>query len=95
MFRAICHNDISALEVAVKKYGINIFDNFEEDEIIDASKGETPLIHAVLWEKLDLVKWLIENGANKYITNIFDDTAFHLAAKKGYLDIVKFFLILA
>ena len=80
LFNAIYDDDLEALKRCSKKYGVNIDHN-----------QETPLIYAVMMEKERLVDWLLGQGADMYARNIFEDTAFHLAAKKGYLEMVKMF----
>jgi ankyrin repeat protein len=81
VFHAIFYDDLVALEKAINRHGIETL----------CGNEETPLIYAVMMEKPRLVQWLIEHGANMYAKNIFGDTAFHLAAKKGYSEIVKSF----
>ncbi|GHT87935.1 hypothetical protein AGMMS49960_05540 [Betaproteobacteria bacterium] len=81
VFHAIYHDDLTALDASIKKYGTEVI----------ISEEETPLIYAVMMVKPRLVQCLLEHGANMYARNISNDTAFHLAASKGHLDIVKLF----
>ncbi|RUS67839.1 hypothetical protein CUZ56_00319 [Saezia sanguinis] len=83
IFNLIYNEDIPGIELWSKSNNINIYseDYFER----------TPLIYAVNMEKSLIVEWLLEHGADMYSRNIFDDTAFHLAAKKGLIFIVKNF----
>jgi ankyrin repeat protein len=81
VFHAIYNDDLVALEKATNRNGIETLNGDEE----------TPLIYSVMMEKPRLAQWLLEHGANMYAKNIFGDTAFHLSAKKGYLEIVKYF----
>ena len=53
-------------------------------------EGETVLIGAVCCEKLEIVDYVIEKGANIHDTNDAGNTALHQAAYWGYLNIVKF-----
>ena len=52
--------------------------------------GFTPLHHAALWNKLDIVKLLIANGADVNAKDNTGYTPLHWAAMHGHLDIVKF-----
>jgi ankyrin repeat protein len=81
VFHAIYYDNLVALEETTNRHGIETLNG----------NGETPLIYAVMMEKSRLVQWLLDHGANMYAKNIFGDTAFHLAAKKGYPKIVKLF----
>lgn len=83
IFHAIYNDDLTALGKALERFDINYY---QED-----SFGETPLIYAVMMEKDRIVEWLLDHGADMYSKNIFDDTAFHLAAKKGYFPMVRSF----
>lgn len=83
LFHAIFYDDIKRIGKAVEKYGINAVNH----------DMETPLIYAVMMEKCQIVNWLLAHGADMYLRNIFGDTAFHLAAKKGLLDIVDSFCV--
>ncbi len=83
LFHAIFYDDINRLCKAAERDGVNtVNDNME-----------TPLIYAVMMEKSHIVSWLLAHGADMYSRDIFGDTAFHLAAKKGLLDIVNYFCI--
>jgi ankyrin repeat protein len=52
--------------------------------------GWTPLMMAVITDRLDLVKFLVENGADIETTNEVNLTALTIASEKGHLDIVKY-----
>ncbi len=45
--------------------------------------GMTPLLYAVKWENLDIVKLLVEKGANKNIQAVNGDSAISLARKNN------------
>ena len=82
IFHAIYNDDLVALEKELTRFNINFYiDQF----------GETPLLYAVMMEKYRMVDCLLDHGADMYIKNIFGDTAFHLAAKSGYFDMVRSF----
>jgi ankyrin repeat protein len=49
--------------------------------------SEELLIKAAKQGNLEVIKFLIENGAN---INIYDDLAFRVAAKNGHFEIIKF-----
>jgi ankyrin repeat protein len=83
IFSAIRNDDTAFMEQWSKEFDVNFSDNDDFDV--------TPLIYASMGNNAVAAKWLLDNGADMYAQNIFDDTAFHMAAKKGFLDIVKSF----
>ena len=52
-------------------------------------KGETPLIVAIMYRRLPVVKVLLERGANINVTSDEGMTVLSLASRDGSLDIVK------
>ncbi len=56
------------------------------------SIGNTPLHHAVLNKHLDIVKYLVKNGAALNVQDSIGNTPLHHAALKGHLNIVKYFI---
>jgi ankyrin repeat protein len=83
VFHAIYYDDIDALKKLSGEYSFDFFS--------DGAFPETPLIYAVMMKKDRLVDFILNKKADMYARNIFGDTAFHLAAKKGFLEIVKSF----
>jgi palmitoyltransferase len=59
------------------KFYTNINLDFED------SKGRTALHWAVYKENPVVIEWLLENGANPCIQDIYGETAMHIAAKKN------------
>ena len=51
--------------------------------------GQTPLIHAVMHDMLDMANWLIKVGADPDITEDNGFAAVHAAAFKGNAQMVK------
>ena len=48
------------------------------------TKGDSALMWAAYWEKKsDVVKYLLEHGADKTITNVHGETALNIALKRG------------
>ncbi|HBL98999.1 TPA: hypothetical protein DDZ86_05150 [Candidatus Dependentiae bacterium] len=88
----------STLHKLVKKNEIekvkDFLKNNREKEIINAqnSYGKTPLYQACSKNYKDIVKLLLENGANPNIPNKDKETPLYWACAKGYLEIVKLLL---
>lgn len=81
IFMAIYNNNIEKLSKLIKLHGTEALNFFEE----------TPLIYATMIEKSQAIDILLNNNANMYSKNYLGETAFHLASKKGLIDIVKIF----
>lgn len=78
-------SNISLLEILLPR----------KSELIHAqdSDGKTPLHKAVYGNpKPNVVKWLVENGANPNEVNKFGFTPLHWAAMHGHLESVKFLM---
>lgn len=74
---AVLKNDITLLQ-KIKELGVNINQK--------NNAGETPLIKAVLLAKnTDILKFLVETGANKNATTHFGETAYQLAQENEML----------
>ena len=56
-----------------------------------ASDGWTPLIRASKNNYLEIVKYLVEHGANLNIRNSAGFTALHKASYSGHTEVVKYF----
>src|SRR3989339_601373 len=88
----------STLHKLVKKNEIekvkDFLKNNREKEIINAqnSYGKTPLYQACSKNYKDIVKLLLENGANPNIPNKDKETPLYWACAKGNLEIVKLLL---
>lgn len=59
---------------------------------IDApdSKGDTLLMKAAMLDQLDVVKWLVENGANMNVKNQYNATPLQIAKMNKYESIVRY-----
>ncbi|XP_018563285.1 uncharacterized protein LOC108905016 [Anoplophora glabripennis] len=74
-------NMLDNLQSLVRLGGINIEDK----------NGNTPLHYAAMENHKDMVKFLVDQGANVNSVNENGYLAIHLAAELGHLDTVKFF----
>ena len=56
------------------------------------NQGETPLFQAVRYSTLNIVDFLIQEGANADIKNMFDETVLDVASEdiKEYIDSLKY-----
>ncbi|WP_054849042.1 ankyrin repeat domain-containing protein [Vulcanisaeta sp. JCM 14467] len=81
---AVKNGDLSKV-IDLIKAGANV-------NVKDPTYGMTPLHYAVLGNRLDIVKYLIENGADINARDNTGKTPLHFAAKNGYLDIVKYLI---
>ena len=55
-------------------------------------RGNTPLHQAALYNRLDIVKWCVENGCEVNMPGEHRYTALHFAAKYGYCELVAYLL---
>jgi ankyrin repeat protein len=86
-------------------YGQSIFDSIESSDIerlreslriddvnaVDHCDCSTYLMFAVRKSNIEIIRLLIEAGANMYAKNDLGDMAIHLAAKSGDISAVKVF----
>jgi ankyrin repeat protein len=63
--------------------------NVDEAPVSGDLQGFTPLIFAARGNKIDVVNFLIENGANVNAKNVNDETPLSLAEEAGNTEIVK------
>jgi hypothetical protein len=56
------------------------------------TRGNTPLHNAALYNRLDIVKWCVENGCNVDTPGEQGCTVLHIAAKHGYGEMVAYLL---
>lgn len=56
------------------------------------SSGNTPIAYAIENNSYDVVKYLIENGANLYTIDIYDQSPLYIALKKGDKGIIALIL---
>ena len=59
---------------------------------VNGATGDTPLITAVNWNNLELVKHLLDNGADAKATNSYGNTALMSAAVYGTDKLVELLL---
>lgn len=87
--RAVLQGNLETIRLLVQ-HGTNVnapFANIREEEW---DVHFTPLIVAALTGKLDIVKYLCENGADVELATDHDETALHLASANGFREIVKY-----
>lgn len=54
LMKAISENDIPLVMKIIEKYGIDVTDDY----------GQTPLIYAIVFKRVDVVRKLLESGVN-------------------------------
>ncbi len=88
-------NGYTALHIAVKQHDVGIvkmlISEFGANANCKSVDGETPLIVACRWEYdggVELVNFLIENGANVNERDYNDNTALHCAVSIGEMDTI-------
>lgn len=81
-FVALKSNDLDQAKFLINIADINSYDKL----------GNKYLFYAINSGKLEIVKLLIEKGANVNDVNINGKTALHAAAEAGKLEIVKYFI---
>ena len=59
---------------------------------IKSEEGYNPLHSATTYNQKEVVKFLIDAGADKNVANLWGKTPFHRAAERGYLEIVEILL---
>lgn len=64
-------------------------DNLEQTD----RDGRTLLINAAFYNRLDIIEWLIQYGANINASDHVGNTALHAAVQEDNLSIVRFLLI--
>lgn len=82
LFIEIQNGNIEAVKAFLKESHIDLPDNY----------GRTVLLNAALYGKLELVKWVVENGAYINHTDKNGYTALHFSAQEAHTDVVKFLL---
>lgn len=79
IFKAVFEDDLARLSVLLEVFGTEVQDFF----------GDYVLVYAVIQEKSEAVRVLINHGADVGVKGYLGDALLHLAAKKGNLDIVR------
>jgi catechol 2,3-dioxygenase-like lactoylglutathione lyase family enzyme len=83
MFAIAWQNDVQAAAL-FKKYGA---------AITDKEGNHTPFVAAVMWKKLAVAQWFLENGAEVNTTDEHGNTAlFYAVSKKYSLDFIELLL---
>ena len=67
--------------------GDSLYSEFMDDDY--AANGTTPLIFAVFYRDLGIMKYLLDNGADPYITDNDGWNAFLWACGTGNVDVIK------
>ncbi|MDE5943354.1 MAG: ankyrin repeat domain-containing protein, partial [Clostridia bacterium] len=81
MFLQACkNNQKGVVQTFLKRGGIHVN---KRDE-----SGNTPLIYACIKNSRDVVKLLLENGADSELCNIFSRAPLHFAAESGNKEII-------
>lgn len=70
----------------------NKCESLMENQATVNEKGQNLLHIAVLYNKVDVVEFLIEKGCNVNVVDHANDTPLHSAAKKGYQNILLYLL---
>lgn len=96
LHRAVQYNNIDVVKELLKSKKIDMEVKLPKDTIItnDNEKwyadGETPLLLACYYGYRDIVKTLLDYGANLEARDSIDSAmAIHIAASKGYSDIIE------
>ena len=84
IFNAAKNNNKLMVEYLIKELNVNI-------DIIDSTYGNTALIWAVQNNCYNVVKYLLNNGANLDIKNNNGKTALDIAIEKNNIDILNLF----
>ena len=89
-------NGITALHAAAQEGEIDVVMELVEfgkcPIDIRGSNRLTPLIVATAMNRLNIVRWLLENGAKPQSANRDGNTALHVAAQENFLPIVEILL---
>lgn len=77
----MCHESLSDVQ--------KIIDDNVTDLNLKTDGGWTPLMFAVSHGNAEIVRILVEAGADVWLLNRQNEDVFHLAQKKGFLDILE------
>ena len=83
MFLHIQKRENEVLKDFLSKNGIETID----------SEGRTALINAAFYNNIDLLEWLINQGADIDAKDYIGYTALHFACQEGHIDSVKFIIV--
>jgi ankyrin repeat protein len=78
----ISQGDFDTAKKTLKEFGMDIQDG----------DGRTALMNAVLEEKIDFVKWLVDNGANINTQDRNGYSVLHFMAQDRLIDLTKYIL---
>lgn len=87
LFVVVCNNHWDILKYFVEEKQANV-------NIANHSDGHTPLIFTAMFaDKLDLMKYLVEKGADVNQAEFFDSqTPLFVSSSKGHLELVKYLI---
>ncbi|XP_072409775.1 B-cell lymphoma 3 protein [Chiloscyllium punctatum] len=84
------------LHVSVNSYQKEIVEFLLEQgadiDAVDIKSGKTPLVHAVENNCIDMVRLLLQHGANVNLQTYSGNTALHCSSGRGFLEVVKVLL---
>lgn len=83
LLRYAFYGDFSTVKYLIEKKGANI-------NCTDVN-GYTPLMHAVIGGQLQIIKYLIEAGADIDIKNIYGKTVLDIMKEKGTSAVKRYF----
>ena len=89
-----CDPRMESLFIDIEKQRNDSVKNILGEVGIDATDGDgrTALIHAAAYNNIELLKWLVKNGANINFQDRIGYAALHFAGQNKYVDIAAFLL---
>jgi len=90
-----CHPKVESLFIDIEKGRNDFVKNILNDINIDEPDGEgrTALINAAACNNIDLIKWLLEKGANINYQDRTGYSALHFAGQNKVVELAKFLLL--
>ena len=93
--KALFSGHRSAIMECIEKKNIEMFTYFVNlgvDINMPDEDGKTPLHEAVCWDRMDMVKVLIENGALRNVKDRYHRVPFHYAVMHNQIEMVKYLI---